>query len=63
MEFATLILIAAVFLAVILILLLARNDSKPQDRDLFFATPFWRKLQSKNGECCIAKMAIVAGFQ
>ena len=31
--------------------------------DLFFATPFWRKLQSKNGECCIAKMAIVAGFQ
>ncbi len=34
MELATLILIAAVFLAVILILLLlARNDSKPQDRD------------------------------
>ncbi len=30
---------------------------------VFFATPFWRKLQSKNGECCIAKMAIVAGFQ
>ena len=34
MDFAILILIAAVFLAVILILLLlARNDSEPQDRD------------------------------
>ena len=34
MDFAILIMIAAVFLAVILILLLlARNDSKPQDRD------------------------------
>ncbi len=39
MELATLILIAAVFLAVILILLLARNDSKPQDRD--WTKPHW----------------------
>ena len=27
---------------------------------LFFASPFWRKLQNIFGECCIAKMAKVA---
>ena len=28
--------------------------------EVLFATPFWRKLQNKNGECCTAKMAKVA---
>ena len=31
-----------------------------QQQDLFFATPFWRKLQKVFGECCIAILAKVA---
>lgn len=28
---------------------------------LFFATPFWRKLQNKNGENCISILEKIAG--
>ena len=34
---------------------------KGRDRaELFFATPFWKKLQTKNGQLCMSKMDNVA---